>query len=124
MTRAQIEQLEAARRTAMLKGDVTKLQPLLEPGMTWIHASSKVDDKSSFLQSFAAGTLQCFELNHLETDISIHGPIALVTGIVAMDVTVNGERRTAVNRYSCLWKAQGERIQLLMWQSTRIPSAA
>jgi len=123
MTRAQIEQLETARRTAMLTGDVAKLEPLLGPSMTWVHASSKVDDKSSFLQGFAAGTLQCFELNHRETDISIHGPIALVTGIVEMDVARNGERRIALNRYSCLWKAQGERIQLLMWQSTRIPPA-
>jgi ketosteroid isomerase-like protein len=124
VTQSQIEMLEAARRDAMLAADVAALDELLAEEMTWVHASSSVDDKASFLRGFSTGDLRCFRLDHSETTIRLYGSTALVTGSVEMDVTVSGTRRTATNRYACLWVNQDGRFRLVLWQSTRLPPAA
>ena len=124
MTRAEIEKLEEARRNAMLTCDLTALDRLFAADLTWIHSSSAVDDKASFLQGFGSGNLRCFRLDHSHDHIRLYDSAALVTGLVEMDVEVNGMRRSSTNRYSCLWVTRGGHPQLVSWQSTRVPSPA
>jgi ketosteroid isomerase-like protein len=121
MNHAEIEQLEHARRAAMLSCDVAALDTLTSAEMTWVHASAKVDDKQSFLEGFRTGRLRCFRLEHRETSIRVYGASALVSGIVDMEVAVEGERRSSSNRFSCLWVRGDADWQLACWQSTRIP---
>jgi hypothetical protein len=120
MTESQIEALEAARREAMLSGDPEALGDLLAEDLTWVHASSNIDDKSSFLRRIGNGHLKCFRLDHLQTNIRIYGPAALVTGVVEMDVAVAGVRRSSTNRYACLWAMIETRTRMVFWQSTRL----
>jgi Domain of unknown function (DUF4440) len=120
MTESQIEALEAARREAMLSGDPEALGDLLAEDLTWVHASSNIDDKSSFLRGIGDGYLKCFRLDHLQTNIRIYGPAALVTGVVEMDVAVAGVRRSSTNCYACLWAMIETRPRLVLWQSTRL----
>jgi hypothetical protein len=124
MTRAEIEKLEEARRNAMLAGDLDTLDSLFAADLTWIHSSCTVDDKASFLQGFSRGNLRCFRLDHFHNCIRLYGSVALVTGLVEMDVEVNGTRRSSTNRFSCLWVTRGGPPQLVSWQSTRVPSPA
>jgi hypothetical protein len=63
MNHAEIEQLERARRAAMLSCDVAALDTLTSAEMTWVHGSAKVDDKQSFLEGFRTGRLRCFRRN-------------------------------------------------------------
>ena len=123
MSAAEIEHLERARREAMLACDLAALDRLTAPGMTWVHASSQVDDKSSFLEGFRTGRLKCFRLEHRETSVQVYGLSALVSGIVDMEVAVEGRRSTSSNRFSCLWVDGAAGYQLVRWHSTRVPAA-
>lgn len=120
MNHAEIEQLEGARRAAMLSCDVAALDRLTSVEMTWVHASATVDNKESFLEGFRSGRLRCYRLEDRETSIHIYGASALVSGIVDMEVAVEGGRRNSSNRFSCLWARGDAGWQLVRWQSTRI----
>jgi len=123
MNAAEIERLETARREAMLACDIAALDSLTAPDMTWVHASSEVDDKSSFLEGFRTGRLKCFRIEQRQIRIQVYGDSALVSGIVDMEVAVEGRRRSSSNRFSCVWVDGAAGCQLVRWQSTRIPLA-
>ncbi|MEP9350740.1 nuclear transport factor 2 family protein [Xanthobacter sp. KR7-225] len=114
-------ELEASRRQAMLNGAEDDLDRLLAEDMLWVHGSSAVDGKSSFIAKFRAGDLRCFDLDYTEPSIRLYGRTALVSGTVNMDVAILGERRRSTNRYVCVWSLVGNAPQLVHWQSTRIP---
>jgi hypothetical protein len=115
----EVEALEAARKAAMLSPDVAALDHLLAQDVSWVHASSKVDDKSSFLQGFRSGSLRCLRLDYRDQRIRIFGSAALVTGTVDMDVAIGDTRRSSVSRYVALWAQREGVTQLVHWQSTR-----
>jgi hypothetical protein len=120
MTIAEIVRLEAARRDAMLSANVPILTDLLADEIVWIHASSKLDTKASFLREFSSGALRCVRLDHSEVASRVYGPTGLVTGVVDMEVVANGERRVAANRYTAVWANVGVGSKLVLWQSTRL----
>lgn len=119
MNESDVEALESARKAAMLSPDVMALDQLLAEDLSWVHASSKVDDKASLLQGFRSGGLRCFRLDYRDQRIRIFGSAALVTGTVDMDVAVNNARRSSVSRYVALWAQREDVTQLVLWQSTR-----
>lgn len=121
--RSQVESTAAALRAAMLAGDVPSLEKLLAPEMTWVHASSKVDDREAFLRGFGEGRLRCFELEHTQVDVRIYACTAVVTGIIDMDVAVDGVRRRTTNRYASIWITEQGHCRLVLWQSTRMRPA-
>jgi hypothetical protein len=124
MSHSQVEAVAVALRAAMLSSDVPSLEKLLAPEMIWIHASSKVDDRAAFLRGFGEGRLQCFALEHTHVDMRVYGPAVVVTGIIDMDVAVDGARRSTTNRYTSIWISQHDQYRLVLWQSTRMQPAA
>lgn len=121
MTPSHIEELESARRCAMLVADIDALEALLDEDLLWVHASASVDTRASFLAGFACGYLRCFRLDHTETQIRLCPDMALVSGLVHMEVAVEQVRRTSVNRYSAVYVRRPEGFRLIHWQSTRVP---
>jgi ketosteroid isomerase-like protein len=120
MNASEIGRLEASRREAMLAADVSALADLLADEVVWIHASSKRDTKISSLREFATGALRCSRLDHSQVEIRIYGPTALVTGVVEMEIAINGENRAAANRYTAVWADLESGSRLVLWQSTRL----
>ena len=59
-------------------------------------------------------------LSHSETLVRTYPPVALVTGLVEMEVPVGGERRMSTNRYSAVWMNRPDGLKLTYWQSTRL----
>ncbi len=116
-----IEQLEVARREAMLGADLPVLSRLFADDLIWIHASSKSDTKCSLLEKFANGAIRCFRLDHSDVTSRSYGSVIIVQGKVEMDVAVEGLRRMSVNRYSGVWTSTLGVARLVLWQSTRIP---
>jgi hypothetical protein len=119
MNENDVEALEAARKAAMLCSNVAALDELLAEDLSWVHASSKVDDKLSFLRGFSSGSLRCYRLDYRDTRIRIFGSVAVVSGTVDMDVEVANTRRCSVGRYVGLWAHQQGQTKLVHWQSTR-----
>ncbi len=120
MTQGEVAVAEAARQTAMLNGDVQALDALLAEDIVWIHASAKQDTKASFIEQFASGRLRCIRLDHAREVIRLFGTVALVTGLVDMEVVAGGERRVSANLYLAVWVKGPFGPLLVQWQSTRV----
>ena len=119
-----IQELEAARRGAMLNNDIGRLDDLLDPELEWVHASAKVDSKSSFLEGLRTGRLRCFGLDFSDQRVHAFPAAAFVTGVVRMDVEVDGQKRQSTNRFTCIWLKRSAKFLQVRWQSTRIPHDA
>lgn len=116
---AEAQRAEAARQAAMLAGDVRALDTLLAEDIVWVHASGKQDTKASFIEQFTSGRLRCVRLDHAKTTVRLFGMVALVTGLVEMEVVADGERRLSANLYSAVWVKGSTGLLLAHWQSTR-----
>lgn len=120
---AEVWQAEAARRAAMLAADVQALDLLLSEEVVWIHASAKRDTKKSLIEQFASGRLRCIRLDHPAPSLRLLGQVALVTGLVEMEVVAGAERRAATNLYTAAWSKDDSGLRLVHWQSTRAEPA-
>jgi ketosteroid isomerase-like protein len=117
---ADVLKFDSARREAMLAGDVDALDRLLADDAVWIHASSSVDTKASFIEGIRTGRLQCFRFDQEHLSVRLYGPVALLSGIVDMEVASEGKRRSSRSRYTCGWVGDQGRFRMVFWQSTRM----
>jgi ketosteroid isomerase-like protein len=117
---AEVLKFDSARREAMLAGDVDALDRLLADDAVWIHASSNIDTKASFIEGIRTGRLQCFRIDQEHLSVRLYGPVALLSGIVDMEVASEGKRRSSKNRYTCGWVGDQGRFRMVFWQSTRM----
>ena len=124
LSKGDVEALESARRQAMLTADVTTLGELLADEMSWVHASSRRDTRDTFIRGIGDKSLQPFRLDHSEVEIKIYDAVAVVTGLVAMEVAINGERATRDNRFTAIWVGDAGKARLVLWQSTSLPPTA
>jgi hypothetical protein len=120
MTAEEIDELEAARRGAMLVADLPVLANLFADDLVWVHSSSKLDTKRSLIEKFASGGLRCYRLDHSDVATRSYGSVAIVQGRLEMDVAVDGVRRMSVNRYAGAWAWASGAARLVLWQSTRV----
>jgi ketosteroid isomerase-like protein len=124
LDRLEIEALEKARREAMIAGDLEAMDALFADDMSWVHGSSQVDDKTTFIEGFRSGWLQCFALDHVEPLIRIYGDVAMITGTVHMDLAVAGTRKTQSSVYTAIWVKDGDVARFVRWQAARKPAPA
>lgn len=117
----RVEAAERAREAAMLAGDTAAMTRLFDAGLCWVHASGSTDSKASMIAKFASGALRTHAWDTLDATILDLGDAALVTGTLAMDVTVDGTRARRRNRFAALWRGAGDALRLAYWQSTRLP---
>jgi Domain of unknown function (DUF4440) len=122
MQKSDIDELERARRGAMLTADLAGLYRLFADDLVWIHASSKSDTKQSLIEKFASGNLRCHRLDHSEVAIRFYDSVAIVQGKLDMDVSADGTSRTSVNLYTGIWAGAPGAAKLVLWQSTRVQS--
>ena len=120
MTMYDVEAVMSAQRSAMVSSDIVAMSEIMTEDAVWIHASSKRDDKASFLEGFRTGTLRCLRFDMVEARIRLFDAGALVEGIVEMQVVVDGEARTSKNRFSAVWVQREHGPQLMHWQSTKL----
>ena len=118
---AEVLSFDGARRDAMLAGDADALDGLLADDAVWIHASSNIDTKASFIEGIRSGRLQCFRFDQEYLSVRLYGPVALLSGIVDLEVAASeGKRRASRSRYTCAWVGDQGRYRMVFWQSTRM----
>jgi uncharacterized protein DUF4440 len=118
MQKSDIDELEEARRSAMLAADLTSFDRLFGDDLIWIHASSKSETKQSLIETFASGSLRCHRLDQSEVAIRIYHSVAIVQGRLEMEVSADGTSRTSVNLYTGVWAHSSGVTKLVLWQST------
>jgi hypothetical protein len=115
--RDAVLEAEARRCAAMLAGDTTALERLLDPRLHFSHASGAVDDKKDYLAKIAAGRIRYVAIDWSEQKVIVLGEAALLAGRMSTLVTVDGVEKRLENRVLTVW-GQSAEWRLVAFQST------
>ncbi len=124
----QIISAEEMRCAAMLSGNISDLQNILDDRMTFCHATGRVDDKAAYLSKMAEGKIQYRSIEWNQQAVTdLHGN-ALLTGKMVTHVCVAGTEKTLVNQVISVWadysrfnsEQSNVHWKLLAFQSTPI----
>ena len=109
---------DARRRAAMISADAHTLSSLLSEDLIWTHSSGKTDDKATFVQGIASGTVQYLALDTADVTVSQHDDLFICHGTLDGRASRDGVEKTLRSRFLSVWKRRNERFELLAWQST------
>jgi hypothetical protein len=113
--------LEAEKRrcAAMLANDAAALDALLDPRLSFSHATGQVDDKPAYMAKMAAGRIDYVAIDWSEGKVIRLAPdAALLTGRMTSDVRVEGVGKRLDNRVLAAWSLGDGGWRIVAFQST------
>jgi uncharacterized protein (TIGR02246 family) len=117
-----IKAVDRQRLDAMIAGDATLLERLLDDDLTYTHTNGAVDTKATFLASLRAGMLRYLAIQLDGVEVRIYaGATAVVTGRVDLRVALDGKEAAFPARFTSVYARRRGRWLLVAWQSTRLP---
>jgi hypothetical protein len=118
----QVLSVEGARTTALEHSDVAALGHITADDVNCVHASGKVDTKSSYLAAIRSGKLQYISWRPRNLQVRVLGNTAVITGEYAVHVT---DSRVQPNPFHIqililtVYAWREGRWRQIAWQSTR-----
>ena len=112
-------QAEDARFKAQMGGDGVAMKKLFGDDLVYIHSSTVVDTKQSFIESITSGNVKYRSMSRGESKVRTYGSIAIVSGSAKFEVTVKGENRTLDLLYHAIWAKRPGGAQFVSWQATK-----
>ncbi len=112
---------EDARYAAQVGEDFIALEQLLADDLIYIHSSSLVDSKRSYIDSLQNRTVTYLSMKRSDTRVRTLGCVAIITGLGNFDVRLNGKELSVEVRFHSLWAQRDGRLQFVSWQATRTP---
>jgi ketosteroid isomerase-like protein len=113
---------EEARTAALDHSDVAALERIMADDITYIHASGKVDTKSSYLDAIRSGQLHYFSWQPKNLQVRVLGNGAAINGEYTVRVTDSRVQPTPFNInifILTVYARRDGRWQQIAWQSTR-----
>jgi ketosteroid isomerase-like protein len=98
--RHEIDQMEDAWRTAMLKGNSVAMDSLLADDYTAITAKGAIQTKEQTLANLKSGGLQFTSLTISDRKVRIYGNTAVVTSLAELAGSNNAQEMTGRYRYT------------------------
>ncbi len=112
-------QAEDARFKAQMSGDGAAMKKLFGDDLVYIHSSTVVDTKQSFIESITSGNVKYRSMSRGDSKVRTYGGVAIVTGSAKFEVAVKGENRTLDLLYHAVWAKRAGGPQFISWQATR-----
>jgi len=110
---------EDERLKAQMSGDGAAMKKLFGDDLVYVHSSTVVDTKRSFIESITSGTVQYRSMQRTDPTVRTYGAIAIVSGGAKFEVTVKGENRTLDLLYHAIWVKRAAGVQFVSWQATK-----
>ncbi|TVV76637.1 nuclear transport factor 2 family protein [Sphingomonas solaris] len=118
-TSSAVMAAEKARCAAMLANDAAALDALLDPRLSFSHATGQVDDKAAYCTKMAAGRIDYLSIDWSEDRVIVLGDgAALLTGRMTSSVRVEGVEKRLDNRVLAGWAETDGAWRLVAFQST------
>jgi hypothetical protein len=121
---AVIHELENKRYEAVLKQDYDQFEGLCHAKLTYGHTGGNRDSLATYLEKLRNGTLSYHRIEHVIADVVRVGDVALVTGQMIAEITVNGASRTLKNSYLAVWVTDAESWKFLAYKPTPLIASA
>lgn len=115
---------EEARYAAQMANDFAAMERLFGDDLVYIHSSTVVDTKASFIDSMRSGTVKYRRMRRGEVKVRVYGCIAVISGRATFEVTVKGEDRMLDLLFHSVWAKRAAGAQFVSWQATRTPPKA
>ncbi|MGH8629653.1 MAG: nuclear transport factor 2 family protein [Burkholderiales bacterium] len=121
VSESDVMRAELGRYAAQTGDDFVAMERIIGDDLVYIHSSSVVDGKESYIDSMRSGTVKYRTMRMLDNTIRIYDCLAIMTGTARFEVTVKGSDITVDLRFSEAWAKRGDHLQFVSWQATRIP---
>ncbi len=118
----QVMAAEQARIAALDSSDIPALERIMADDVTYVHASGKVDTKTSYLDAIRSGKLHYISWVAKNLQVRVAGDAAVVNGEYRVRVT---DSRVQPEPFNIdifileMWARRDGRWQQIAWQSTR-----
>jgi hypothetical protein len=122
ITEAEALQAEQARYTAQLGNDFKAMERLFGDDLVYIHSSTTVDTKASFIESMRSGAVKYRNMTRGEVKVRVYGSVAIITGNGTFEVTARGQDMRLDLLFHAVWAKRAEGVQFVSWQATRLPA--
>jgi ketosteroid isomerase-like protein len=93
-----------ARYAAMLSGELGQIGSLFSPDFSYTHTKGVCQNKADYLASLASGQFVYKAFDRESADVTVRGDLAVMQGIVRINVVVSGDLRSLHNRYIAVWE--------------------
>jgi hypothetical protein len=121
ISREEALKAEDARYAAQMGDDYVAMDKLFSPELVYIHTSSVLDSKVSYIESMHSGAVKYKAMRRSDVTVRNFGCIAIINGIGDYDVRVKDKDMNVVLRFTSIWQKTNDTLQFVSWQSTRIP---
>lgn len=112
---------EAARYAAQMANDFAAMERLFAEDLVYIHSSTAVDTKASFIESMRSGAVRYHRMTLGDVTVRCYGGLAVISGRGAFEVTARGQAMTMDLLFHALWAKRASGLQFVSWQATRLP---
>ena len=114
---------DRVRRAAMINAHTGLLSGIFDDDLLWIHASGTIDSKRTLLTSIDSGRLDYKSIEPSNERVRLYENTGLVTGSIALDVTIDHLARNVHNLFTSVWQHTASGWRLVNWQTTATQSA-
>ncbi len=121
ITEAEAIAAEDARYSAQTKEDFGALEKLLGDDLVYIHSSTLVDTKASYIELMRSGEVHYRVMKRDDVTVRTYGCIAIISGHANYDVTIKGKDVAVELRFHAIWAKRNGAVQFVSWQATRVP---
>jgi ketosteroid isomerase-like protein len=119
--RHEVDQMEEAWRTAMLKSDSAAMGTLLAEDYTGITAKGAIQTKEQTLNSIKTGALQLTSLEISDRKVRIYGSTAVVTSVAELKGSRNDEELSGRYRYTRVYaRTPQSQWKIVSFEASRI----
>ena len=120
VTADEAQAAEDARYQAQTSNDFAAMERLFGNDLVYIHSSSVVDNKATYIDSMRSGTVRYRIMRRSGVKVRTYGCVAILTGDANFDVTVKGKDLSVELRFHTVWVKRGTELQFVSWQATRV----
>ena len=114
---------EAARYAAQMNNDFSAMQRMFGDDLVYIHSSTSVDTKASFIESMRSGAVKYRRMTRGDVKVRTYGCIAIISGRGSFEVTARGQELKLELLFHAIWAKRTAGVQFVSWQATRLPAA-
>jgi hypothetical protein len=113
---------EEARYAAQLSNDFAAMGRMFADELVYIHSSTTVDTKASFIESMRSGAVRYRKMTRGDVKVRTYGCIAIISGRGTFEVTARGQDLKLELLFHAVWAKRAGGTQFVSWQATRLPA--
>jgi ketosteroid isomerase-like protein len=116
-----VEELEHARRHAMVSADEEALVRILADDVVYIHSNGLAQSRDELLAMLAKGDIGYVSFGTETIVYRAYGSTVVATGVQSIELTSSGRPLTSRSRYTVVYAAVRGEHRLVSYQSTPTP---